>query len=295
MRNAFIKDIRNVVIKVGTSILTRNGRFDRAVIKNLADEVSVFLKNGTRVSIVSSGAIGAGMTILKENERPRTMEGLQAAAAAGQRYLMQCYEEAFARHGFSTAQVLLTWDDLAHRKRFLNAKNTLKEIQRRGLVPIINENDTVATDEIRFGDNDRLSALLAILIEADVLVILSDTNGLFETTSSGLGKRFQVVEKMNESIFSHVRDNKNSFTVGGMRSKLEAVRMSTTSGVPVFLADGRDAHVVSRLFKGEDLGTFFLPHVPKGNRGKSWIFHFLNQIQYSFPEKEKNTIRRVKK
>ena len=166
------KNIKSIVVKVGTSILTQKGRFDRGLIGKLALEVSDFLKKGISVSIVSSGAIGAGMMILKEKNRPKTMEGLQAAAAVGQRYLMQCYEESFSKKGFSTAQVLLTWDDMAHPKRFLNAKRTLKEIQKRGLVPIINENDTVATDEIRFGDNDRLSALLSILVEADLMFFI---------------------------------------------------------------------------------------------------------------------------
>ncbi len=276
MKRPGIKDIQSLVVKVGTSILTKSGRFDKSLITKLAAEMAPFLKAGMRVSIVSSGAIGAGMTLLKEKERPKTMEGLQAAAAVGQRYLMQCYEEAFFRHGFSTAQVLLTWDDMANSKRFMNAKRALGEIQRKGLVPVINENDTVATDEIRFGDNDRLSALLSILIEADALVILSDTDGLF--AQSGSKERIKIVEKMGQAVFSHVRDKKNSFTVGGMRSKLEAIETGTSSGIPVFLADGRQPKVLTRLFKGEDLGTFFLPSVKKGKAKKDWLIHFLNHV-----------------
>ncbi len=276
MKRPVMKNIHSLVVKVGTSILTEKGRFDKSLITKLATELAPLLKKGMQVSIVSSGAIGAGMTLLKEKERPKTMEGLQAAAAVGQRYLMQCYEEAFSRHGFSTAQVLLTWDDMANSKRFMNAKRALGEIQKRGLVPIINENDTVATDEIRFGDNDRLSALLSILIEADALVILSDTDGLY--TRNGSKERIKLVEKMSESVFSHVSDTKNSFTVGGMRSKLEAIRMGTSSGIPVFLADGRQARVLTRLFKGEDLGTFFLPSVKKGKARKDWMVHFLNHV-----------------
>ena len=279
MRKIFVQDIEHLVIKVGTSILTKRGRFDKEIIRRIASEVSRFLKKGVQVSIVSSGAIGAGMTILKETERPKTMEGLQAAAAAGQRYLMQCYEEAFSKHGFSTAQVLLTWDDLAHKQRFMNAKRTLKEIQKRGLVPIINENDTVATDEIRFGDNDRLSALLSILEEADLLVILSDTDGLYADGKHGqAAHRIQVVEEMKDSIFSHVKDSRTSFTVGGMRSKLEAIRMSVNAGIPVFLADGRKKGILGRLFEGEDTGTFFLPRGKRGSVKKNWISHFLNHV-----------------
>ena len=276
MRKKFTRDIHSVVVKVGTSILTKGGRFDRSLIGDLGDEISDFLRKGLKVSVVTSGAIGAGMMILKDQERPKTMQGLQAAAAAGQRYLMQCYEEAFSAHGFSTAQVLLTWDDLANDTRFMNAKHTLSEIQKRGLIPVINENDTVATDEIRFGDNDRLSALIAILVEADLLVILSDTNGFY--SDGGSGERFQVVERMEPSLFSHVKDGKNQFTVGGMRSKLEAVQIGTSSGLPVFLADGREKKILHRLFQGEDLGTFFLPTVKKGHARKHWIQHFTNHI-----------------
>ena len=268
-----------MVIKVGTSVLTRGGRFDKGALSGLASEISVFLKKGVHVYIVSSGAIGAGMSILGLKARPVSMEGLQAAAAAGQRYLMQCYEEAFSRHGFSTAQVLLTWDDLAERKRFLNAKRTLNQIRKWGLVPVINENDTVATDEIRFGDNDRLSSLLSILVESDVLVILSDTNGFYSReSSSGSAQRLKVVRRMEESIFSHIRDKKNSFTVGGMRSKLNAIRASVHSGIPVFLASGRDRNVLSRIFNAEDIGTLFMPNMNKKHTRKNWLRYFLGHI-----------------
>ncbi len=280
MRSFFTRNIKNIVIKVGTSILTKNGRFDRKIVADLADEISRFLKKGIRVSVVSSGAIGSGMTILKFKHRPTSMEGLQAAAAVGQRYLMQCYEEAFSKRGFSTAQVLLTWDDLAVRKRFLNAKHTLKQIQKWGLVPVINENDTVATDEIRFGDNDRLSSLLAILVEADVLVILSDTNGLYADGAKNDPKnRIKIVERMEESVFSHAKDNKNSYTIGGMGSKLKAIHISVSSGIPVFLANGRDKKVLTRIFDGEDIGTLFVPHRVKRKTEKEWIAHFLSHVQ----------------
>lgn len=270
---------KNIVVKVGTSVLTKNGKFDRRIVHDLSRQVGAFLKKGTRVSVVSSGAIGAGMTILKMKERPKTIEGLQGAAAVGQRYLMQCYEEAFSKRGFSTAQVLLTWDDLANEKRFMNAKRTLKEIQKWGLVPIINENDTVATDEIRFGDNDRLSSLLAILIEADAQVILSDTNGLYKNGKRGeLKSRIPTVEEMNDSIFSHVQDNQNSFTVGGMSSKLKSIRMSVDAGIPVFLAGGREKNVLEKIFNGEDIGTLFLARNKKGEVKKNWYTHFLTHI-----------------
>lgn len=278
MTKILTKDIQNVVVKVGTSILTKNSRFDRDRIADLAKQLSIFLNKKIAVSVVSSGAIGAGMTLLKEKERPKTMEGLQAAAAVGQRYLMQCYEEAFSKKGYSTAQVLLTWDDMAHAKRFLNAKRTLKEIQKRKLVPIINENDTVATDEIRFGDNDRLSALLSILVEADLLIILSDTNGLF--SDGGKGERIKIVDKMNDNIFSHVKDSRTSFTTGGMKSKLEAVSIATSSGIPVFLADGREKDILSKLLQGADVGTRFLPSLKKGQAKKDWIYHFLNHAHF---------------
>lgn len=273
--NLFLKDVKNVVIKIGTSVLTSAGKFDRPKVSKIASEIAVLLKKNTRVAVVSSGAIGAGMTLMKLRHRPSSMQGLQAAAAVGQRYLMQCYEEAFSQHGFSTAQVLLTWDDLSVEKRFMNAKRALREIQRLKHVPVINENDTVATDEIRFGDNDRLSSLLAILLEADLLVILSDTNGLYaDGKKNDMDKRIRFVEKIDD-VFGHVSDQKTVFTVGGMRSKLNAIRTSVRAGIPVFLADGRATNVLTKIFNGEDIGTFF---APIGGQ-KSWIRHFKARLK----------------
>ncbi len=279
MRKPFLKNTKNLVVKVGTSVLTKQGSFDPLMIGRLASQIAVYLKKGVRVSIVSSGAIGAGMTLLKMKKRPRTMEGLQAAAAVGQRYLMQCYEEAFSSAGFSTAQVLLTWEDLAQTTRFLNAKRTLKEIQKWGLVPVINENDTVATDEIRFGDNDRLSALLSVLVEADLLIILSDTNGLYENGRHGHDKhRLRQVPRVDASVFSHAKDKKNAMTIGGMRSKLKAVEISVSSGIPVVLADGRMKNVLPLIFEGEDVGTLFLPHKAKRGARKHWTAHLIRHL-----------------
>ncbi len=275
MRNLFLKDAKNVVIKIGTSVLTSGGKFDRPKVSRIASQIGGLLKKNTRVAVVSSGAIGAGMTLMKMRQRPSSMQGLQAAAAVGQRYLMQCYEEAFSRSGFSTAQVLLTWDDLAIEKRFMNAKRTLREIQRLKHVPVINENDTVATDEIRFGDNDRLSSLLSILLEADLLVILSDTNGLYaDGRKNDAAKRIRLVERIDD-VFGHVSDRKTAFTVGGMRSKLNAIRTSVRAGIPVFLADGREANVLTKIFSGKDVGTFFAPK----NGKKSWIRHFRSHLK----------------
>lgn len=280
MRKRYAHTPKSVVIKIGTSILTKNGHFDKTMISELAAQVSILLKKGIRVCLVSSGAIGSGMTILGLKERPSAMEGLQAAAAVGQRYLMQCYEEAFSRKGFSTAQVLLTWGDLAEKQRFLNAKRTINQIQKWGLVPIINENDTVATEEIRFGDNDHLSSLLAILVEADLQIILSDTDGLYEAgRKNDPASRISQVVESDDSIFRHVKDSKKSFTVGGMGSKLKAIRMSTRAGIPVFLVNGRLKGVLSRVFEGEDVGTFFLPSEKKKKVRDGWIRHFVSHIQ----------------
>jgi glutamate 5-kinase len=245
---------RNLVVKVGTSVLTKDGVFTKSVIQKLAGEMAAFLKAGTRVSIVSSGAIGAGMTLLRQMTRPSTMEGLQAFAAIGQRYLMQCWEEALSKHRFSTAQMLLTRDDLVDEKRRQNAKKTLNEIQHLKHVPIINENDTVATEEIKFGDNDQLSAMLAKLIQADFLVILSDTDGLYDSA----GHKISTVAAGDSSIFSHVRDKKSDFTVGGMKSKLEAIRQCTQAGISVTLTSGTTSNLLRRIERNEPFGTRFL-------------------------------------
>ncbi|OGW91589.1 MAG: glutamate 5-kinase [Omnitrophica bacterium RIFCSPHIGHO2_02_FULL_63_14] len=280
MRKKILKGIRRVVVKIGTSVLTRGGCFNRAAVRKLARDLAKLLDRGVQVYVVSSGAIGAGMSTMGLERRPKRMQELQAAAAVGQRCLMECYERAFRKTGRSTAQVLLTWDDLARTKGYLNAKRTLEQIRAWGLVPVINENDTVATDEIRFGDNDRLSSLLAILVEADLLVILSDTDGLYVRhqgiggPSVRAGKRIPIVEKI-ETAFSHVVDSHNAFTVGGMRSKLKAVQMSVHAGIPVLLADGRQPRILERLFGGDDLGTLF---VPKKARG-AWLRHFLKHIR----------------
>ena len=248
------KTYTNVVVKVGTSVLTRDGRFDKTLIGRLAGEMSDFLKKGLQVSIVSSGAIGAGMTLMHQKTRPSTMEGLQALAAIGQRYLMQCWEEAFSKYKYSTAQILLTRDDMVDEKRRMNAKKTLNEIQRLKHVPIINENDTVATEEIKFGDNDQLSAMLAELIQADLLLILSDTDGLYDSD----GNRIPVVGANDSSIFSHVNDKKSHFTVGGMKSKLEAIRKCTRAGISVTLTSGSTTNILHRIEKDELFGTRFL-------------------------------------
>ena len=245
----------SLVVKIGTSVLTKDGAFTEAVISKLAEELTAFLKNGTKVSIVSSGAIGAGMTLLHKKIRPSTMEELQAYAAIGQRYLMQCWEKAFSKHGYSTAQVLLTRDDLTDEKRRINAKKTLNEIHILKHIPIINENDTVATEEIKFGDNDRLSAMLAELVKADLLVILSDTDGLYDDKKN----RIPNVTDLNDSIFSHVNDKHSNFTVGGMKSKLEAIKACTNSGIPVILASGTTSNIMQRINSNEGLGTYFWP------------------------------------
>lgn len=278
-RDRYLKDARSVVIKVGTSVLTRQGRFDRTAIQNLSKQFSFLLKKGKKLAVVSSGAIGAGMSLMKFRRRPKTMQGLQAAAAVGQRYLMQCYEEAFSRNGYSTAQVLLTWDDVADERRCLNARRTLREIQKWRHVPIINENDTVATDEIRFGDNDTLSALIAILIGADALIILSDTDGLYAGADrSDAGKRFTDVPKMSESIYSHASDKKNRFTVGGMTAKLKAIHKATGCGIPVALADGRERGVLMKLYRGEAAGTLFRPETGKKS-GHGWLRKLQNHTR----------------
>jgi glutamate 5-kinase len=245
---------KNLVMKIGTSVLTKDDAFSKSAVIKLAGEVAAFLKAGTKVAVVSSGAIGAGMSLMKLKTRPSGMEELQALAAIGQRYLMQCWEEAFSKHRFSTAQMLLTRDDLTDEKRRSNAKKTLSEIQRMRHVPIVNENDTVATEEIKFGDNDQLSAMLAKLIEADHLIILSDTDGFYDSE----GRKLSVIESGDSSIFSHVKDKKTNFTVGGMKSKLEAIRSCTEAGICVTLTAGTTSDILRRIEKKESFGTRFL-------------------------------------
>lgn len=273
MRRQFFDNAKRLVIKIGTSVIAAERELDRAVVQALARDVSGILGGNPdlRIVLVTSGAIAAGMKILGISKRPREIEKLQALAAVGQRHLMQVYDAAFNAHGIVTSQILLTWDDLGNAKRYANTRRTLEELFKYRALPVINENDTVATEEIQFGDNDQLSAMAAMLIEADLLIILSDSNGLYADYKAGQSSRIPMVDDLSASVLDSVKDSKKEYSKGGMSSKLAAVGKAVGAGIPCILADGGEDRVLSRLFDGEDLGTIFLPKMRKVPSKKNWI------------------------
>jgi glutamate 5-kinase len=253
---------KRIVVKVGSSLVTNNGEgLDRAAIAMWAEQVATLLTAGYEVLMVSSGAIAEGMQRLGWAQRPKDIHQLQAAAAVGQMGLVQVYESCFARFNLRSAQVLLTNADLAHAERNANAKATLDTLLKLGVVPIINENDTVVTDEIKFGDNDSLAALVTNLIHADLLVILTDQGGLFtsdprqNTSATLLSDAIAgdpALEKMAGGAASEL-------SKGGMLTKVLAAKVAAQSGASTIIASGREPDVLTRLIKGEKLGTYLSP------------------------------------
>ena len=265
---------RTLVIKVGSSLVTAAGRgLDSAAIVRWADEIARLVRSRRRVILVSSGAIAEGILRLGWTRRPHTMHELQAAAAVGQMGLVQCYESCFRRHGLHTAQVLLTHDDLADRKRYLNARATLRTLLELGVIPVINENDTVVTDEIKFGDNDTLAALVTNLIEADALVILTDQAGLFDADprSHGNAQLIDEADALDSRLPAMAGGTGSALARGGMATKVQAARRAARSGAHTAIADGRLADVLVRLAAGERIGTLLTAKtVPLAAR-KQWL------------------------
>jgi glutamate 5-kinase len=258
-----IKKARRIVVKIGSSTLARDaGAYDR-----LASAVRALSDAGKQVVLVSSGAIALGTKKLGYRARPKEMARLQAAAAAGQSLLMRAYEEAFARQGLAVAQVLLTHADLADRVRGNNARAALSALLDARAVPVLNENDSVAVEEIKFGDNDELSAMVTPLVDADVLVLLSDVDGLLDKQ----GARVSVINDVATEALPLVRAKRSDVGTGGMASKIEAARRATLAGAHVVIADARKADVLARIFAGEDEGTVFVAAARRLSAKKHWI------------------------
>jgi glutamate 5-kinase len=273
MRKTLLSYVKRVVIKVGSSVISDNDGLDAAMIETIASSVSELRQRGLEVVIVSSGAVAAGKGDLGIVGRPRTIPLKQAAAAIGQSRLMRAYKEAFRAHGLTVAQVLLTRDDLANRRRYLNARNTLMTLLEFGVVPVINENDTVVVDEIRFGDNDNLSAMVTNLVEANLLVILSDVDGLYDSDpkSNPQAKLLSVVERITEEIEAMAGGAVTQLGTGGMATKIKAAKRASLYGVGTLIVNGRIPDVVQRVFAGEELGTYFLPARDRLAARKHWI------------------------
>ncbi len=264
-----------LVVKVGTQVLSRDdGQLNHERIEQLAGQLHDVVRQGRKVVLVSSGAVGAGMGRLGMTERPTALPHLQAVAAIGQSLLVEAYERALSPLGHHAAQVLLTAEDLEHRPRYLNARNTLLALLELGAIPIINENDTVSVDEFNttFGDNDRLAAIVTNLIRAPLLVLLSDVGGLCNGNPRDPGvKIIDTVERLDRSIYDLVCDKSGGRGKGGMASKLEAARLCTSAGENVIIASGRDADVLPKILAGEIVGTIFLAQGQSLAARKRWI------------------------
>ena len=254
---------RRVVVKIGSRTVAGAGEGD--VFARMAASVSAHRE--TAFVIVSSGAIALGMKKLRYRARPREMARLQAAAAAGQSLLMRAYEEAFEARGLLVAQVLLTHADLADRARANNARAALGALMEAGVVPILNENDSVAVEEIKFGDNDQLAAMVAPLVDADLVVLLSDVEGVLD----GDGRRISVVRDVASEALPHVRKSTSTMGSGGMASKIEAARRAALAGANVVVADARGAGVLDAVLAGQDVGTLFVAARERLSAKKYWI------------------------
>lgn len=272
---SLLTDSHTWIIKVGSRSLTgEDGRLDRVQVANLASQLIDLVKLGKQVVLVSSGAVASGVGKLGLASRPTDLATLQAVAAIGQTHLIQVYEQTFAEHGRHAAQVLLTAAELDDRVAYLNVRNTLRRLLEMGAIPIINENDTVAVDELKttFGDNDRLAGMVAGLLDGSVLVILSDVQGLYDRDPRDSNAQvIPVVEKIDERVEDLVRDRATGVSKGGMASKLATAKFVTMSGQPVVIGWGREPEILPELARGKDIGTLFLPQSKTLASRKRWI------------------------
>jgi glutamate 5-kinase len=270
---------RRIVVKFGSRVLvTETGKPDLRQISNLVMQVAELKRMGKEVILLSSGAIAAGIEALGLSIRPTNLPQLQMAAAVGQVRLMTAYDRLFSAEQYKIGQLLLTHDDLKNRTRHLNARNTMVTLLEQGIIPVINENDVVAVDEIRFGDNDVLAALVSILIEADALLLISTTDGLKRSIEGKDRVRIPFLPEVTDEVLELVSDKSNEFSLGGMASKLKSAQIAADVGVRVVIADGRQQNVIPKIILGEDIGTLISGEDQKGlsriNRRKRWIAFF---------------------
>lgn len=268
------KNAKRLVVKIGSALLTAGGRgLDQVGIQNWVGQIAGLHANGIEIILVSSGSVAEGMARLGWTSRPHALHELQAAASVGQMGLVRTYESLFEAHAIRSAQILLTHDDLSNRQRYLNARSTLLTLLQLGVVPIINENDTVATDEIRFGDNDTLGALVANLVDAELLLILTDQAGLFDRNPS-LDPTAELVHEApidDPRLPGMVGDSLSGLGRGGMITKLRAGKLASRSGSATVIAAGREDNVIPRIVAGESLGTFLIPDQSPIQARKRWL------------------------
>ena len=273
-----LRQVRRLVVKVGSSLLADASHgIKQAVVERIANQIARLCAEGIEIAIVTSGSVALGRVHMGWVGRHLSVHEKQAAAAIGQPLLMQAYGQAFARHDLHVAQMLLTKDDLRHRRRYLNASNTSETLFSMGVIPIVNENDTVVVQEIKFGDNDNLGSLVSLLIDAEMLVMLTDVDGLYEGNPAEhpKAKRLSLVESITSEIMGMAGDVGSHFGTGGMASKLSASRIATRGGVAAAIINGHEDGTLGRLLAGEDVGTLFLCGVDRQSKRKHWIAEVL--------------------
>lgn len=277
LRRDFLRKAKRVVIKVGSAVLTGEEGLDRDVMDGLARQLADLQRQGREVILVSSGAVAAGRKKLQMSRKSQNMKEKQAVAAIGQSNMMRCYEDIFDSYNQQVAQILLTRHDLSNRDRYLNVRNTIFTLLEWGIIPIINENDTVSVEELRFGDNDTLGAMITNLIEADIFVCLTDVEALFTSnpTVDPKAEKVRTVARVNRKVEAMAGNVLSALGTGGMQSKIKAAGMVAAGGGCSFIGPGRQSDVVDRLFGGDDVGTFFLPKEEKMQNRKHWIAYTL--------------------
>jgi len=272
-RNKFSK-AKRVVVKIGSSLLTNGGMgLNKEAIAGWVEQMAKVSQQGKDVLLVSSGSVAEGMSRLGLKLRPITLHELQAAASVGQMGLVRTFEDSFQLHGLHSAQVLLTHDDLSNRQRYLNARSTLLTLLDFGVIPVINENDAVATEEIRFGDNDTLAALVANLVEADLLIILTDQAGLLDS-DPGINPDAKLISKasVKDSLLDEVAgESGGTLGRGGMFTKVRAARLAARSGAATVIASGAEEHIIARVMSGEKIGTYLVPDIAPLAARKQWL------------------------
>ncbi|MBN2284617.1 MAG: glutamate 5-kinase [Deltaproteobacteria bacterium] len=272
-RKDVLKKARRVLVKIGSGVLTGKDGLDTEIIENIVDEIAAHSREGYQFVIVSSGAIASGMHRMGFTQRLQSMPQKQAAAAIGQGRLMRVYSNAFVKHDMVAAQILLTMSDLTDRQRFLNTRNTLSVLLEWNVVPIINENDTVAVEEIKFGDNDNLAAMIANIIEANLVINLTNTKGLYDKNPKETGKSrlIPLVREITEEIENMASSEADPVGMGGMKSKVIAARKVTTFGIPYIIAHGKTQGIITDVLAGKNRGTLFLPMEQHLTSKKYWI------------------------
>ncbi|KQC08405.1 MAG: gamma-glutamyl kinase [Smithella sp. SDB] len=273
IRQNVLANTKTILIKVGSAVLTGSDGLDLKIIDSLVREMSDLAEAGYSIVLVTSGAIASGKHRLKITENLKSMPEKQAAAAIGQGRLMRVYSKSFEKNGHYVAQILLTLSDLTDRQRYLNIRNTLSTLMEWKTIPIINENDTVAVDEIKFGDNDNLAAMIANIIEADMFINLTSTDGLYDCnpTVSKKAKLIRVVNEISEDIETAATGDTSSAGTGGMKSKIQAAKKVTAIGIPCIIAPGKKKNVLTDIIAGKEIGTLFLPMADRLNSKKYWI------------------------